>query len=625
MLPIQAGVSCIWTNDTQRLLLENFDMIHNSPSQLYHSALPFCPSSSWLHECYSLELSQEAKVIKGLPAEWGMYSRTAPLKDHPTSLSYWNNTIAVGSTDVDILILDVITGSPKAVLHGHTGYVKSVTFSSDGISLVSGSTDKTVKLWDVQTGGVVRTFHGHTEFISSVSISADHTTIASGSFDTTLRLWDVQKGECRQIIKFQYGVDCVRFSPTNPQCLISVSIEAVQQWDTNGCKVGPTYKGYWVTFSPDGTQLILHTGRRIVIQDIDSGVVVTRCGLTRTFAPIIPPLPCCFSPDHKLVAAATVDTHTIKVWNITGPDPHLIKTFYDHTGRVISLAFSSPSTLISASEDQSIKFWKIGTPSTGYIVADRKSTSLTLAPTKSAALKPKNGPIIPSDLPDGVIKSWGTLTGLHKGSLQIPAESSHQRNTQLIDNRLIFVWCADKKINIWDAKKGELLQTINVPVGSVKGLKVSGDGTKVFCAYKEYIQAWDIRTGEAAGEVRAQDVRLKDRDAEEVRILATEGSKIWAQVSMGGWFCEKRWDFGIPGSSPVLFPHDESPPEMFHLSDNKVWEASMSRMKDTVTGKVVVQLPERFRHRANAQWDGHYLIIHYWPEPVILDFSNVSL
>ena len=165
---IQARVSCKWTNDSQRFLLEHFDTIHGSPSHIYHSALPFSPSSSWLYECYSAQLSQEVKVVKGLPAGWGTCSRTVSLSGGALDLSYWNNTVAVGSGPGDIIILDIITGSQTAVLSGHTDRVNSLTFSSDGKSLVSGSHDTTVKFWDVQTGGVVKTFHGHTGRVWSV-------------------------------------------------------------------------------------------------------------------------------------------------------------------------------------------------------------------------------------------------------------------------------------------------------------------------------------------------------------------------------------------------------------------------------------------------------------------------
>ena len=163
------------------------------------------------------------KVVKGLLAEWGTCSRTAALGDVSLALACWKETVAVGLMSSDIILLDAITGSQTAVLSGHTKYVRSVTFSSDGTSLVSGSNDGTLKLWDVQTGGVVKTFHGHTHPVVSVSISSNHTTIASGSWDKTIRLWDIQTGECHHIINQEQAVYYVSFSPTNPQHLISVS------------------------------------------------------------------------------------------------------------------------------------------------------------------------------------------------------------------------------------------------------------------------------------------------------------------------------------------------------------------------------------------------------------------
>jgi len=626
MFPVQTGGSCMWINDSRRLLLEHFDLIHNSPSQLYHSALPFSPSSSWLHECYSPELLHVVKVVEGLSAEWGICFRTAFLKKMLMSLSCWNNSIAVGSLNGDICILDAITGSQTAVLSGHTNGVVSVTFSSDETSLVSGSYDKTVKLWDMQTGGVVKTFHGHTAEVISVAISADHTTIASGSNDKTLRLWDIQKGECHQIIEYHEMVYCVRFSPTDHQCLISASnCGTVQQWDTNGHKVGPTYNGHEVSFSPGGTQFVLYGRDGVMVHNINSRLVVAKFHINDSLDS------CCFSPDHKLIAGVVNGrANHIYVWDITGSDPHLIETFVGHTGHVASLAFSSPSTLISASYDDTVKFWQIGASSTGPIVTNPKSTPLTLAPTKSTALKLKNGLIIPSDLPDGVIKTWGISASLHKGSLQILAEGSHQSNTRQFDNKLIFVWYADEKINIWNAEKGGLLQTINVPGGSVSVLKVSGDGSKVFCIYKESIQAWDIWTGEVMGNMRFQNVGIQYGDkvvvGEGVQVLGIDGSKVWVfyyVLGVGRW---EGWDFGIPGPTPTQISSSNDPPDMLHLNDNMVWETKISRMKDIVTGKVVVQLPERSGKTTHVQWNGHYLVISFRSEEVvILDFSNLSL
>jgi len=114
----------------------------------------------------------------GLPEKWGMCSRIVQLDTMPLALSCLNSIIAVGSRGRAIIILDRVTGSQVATLSGHTGWVRSLTFSSDGTSLVSGSDDRTIKLWDIQTGGVAKVFTGHTNWVYSVSISADHTVTA---------------------------------------------------------------------------------------------------------------------------------------------------------------------------------------------------------------------------------------------------------------------------------------------------------------------------------------------------------------------------------------------------------------------------------------------------------------
>jgi len=233
LMIIQAGIPCKLTNDSKRLLLENFDAIHNSPSQIYHYALLLCPSSSWLHKCYSAELSLKVRVVKGPSAEQGACSHTVSKDSGVFALSYWNNTVAAGFRDDNIIIFDVITGSQAAVLSGHTDWVRSVIFSSDGKSIVSGSDDMTVKLWDVQTGGVVKTFHGHTDSVWSVSISADHTRIVSGSNDNVVVVWDIQIGECLYAVEQHNNIVHVSFSPIDPQCIIYVSHYTVWEWSTN--------------------------------------------------------------------------------------------------------------------------------------------------------------------------------------------------------------------------------------------------------------------------------------------------------------------------------------------------------------------------------------------------------
>ena len=306
---VQGANVCKWADESQQLILEYFDLISNSPSQIYSFALPFSPASSWLHKHYTPELLQAPKVVMGAKAEWGACFRTVPLASSGLALSCWNSTIAVGSVSGKIIILSTVTGSQIAILSGHTDYTRSVVLSSDGRSLVSGSDDGTVKLWDIQTGGVVKTFYGHTHWVSSVSISVDCARIASGSDDCTIRLWDIQTEECLCNIQQQTKPSCVSFSPLNPQHILSISDGEILEWDIDGHQIPSTYDGHYIIFSPDHAQFALCNGNDVTVQDTYSRAIVAKIHVadgTQHY---------CFSPDGRLIAAAVRET--AYVWDIT--------------------------------------------------------------------------------------------------------------------------------------------------------------------------------------------------------------------------------------------------------------------------------------------------------------------
>ena len=608
----QGNIVWKWADDSQHLILEYFDAICNSPSQLYHSALPFSPSSSWLRKYYSTEFSHEVKVVRGTRAEWGTCSRTVLLGNFIMALSYWKNTIAVGSGDDDIVVLNATTGSKISVLSGHTDQVNCLTFSSDGKSLVSGSHDSTIKLWDMQTGGVVKTFYGHTELVWSVSISVDHIRISSGSDDRTVRLWDIQTGECHCIIEQEDTVWHASFSPINPQHIISVSNDEVWQWDFNGHQISPTYDGTSITFSPDCTQFALCNGNVVIVQDSNSKAIVAELDVDEEAAGC-----CCFSPDGRLIAAAAGDT--AYVWDITSPDHHLVDTLVGHTHVITSLVFSSPSSLISASNDHSVKFWQIGIFSKHPVTTDLGSTPPTLSPIQSVSLQARAGIAVSSDA-DIVIKTWDISTGLCKETFQIPATEDTnfgEGDAKIIDGKLIYAWYK-YKIYIWDTGKEELLQVLDVsgPTG-YKGLRISGDGSKVFCLRHRSIQAWSMQSWKYLGEAEVELGGTLYLDS-----LCIDDSRV--QVCTEDSLAKEGWDFGTSDPSPIPFDPSIGRPHLEFVSGNSGPRTGVFWIKDTVTGKEVFRLSGEYAKPIDVQWDGQYLVAGYASgEVVILDFHHV--
>jgi len=591
--------------------LEHFDTICNSPLHIYSYALPFSPPLSWLQKHHQAEIPQGFRVVKGVLAEWGTCSRTVFLNDTPMSLAYWKDTIAVGLYSGRIDILDAITGSKVAVLSGHTDGVNSLTFSLDGAFLVSGSDDKNVKLWDVQTGGVVKTFCGQTRVLS-VSISPDCTTIASGSDDQTIRLWHVQAGDCFRVIDgFQDWVNSVSFSPTNPKLLISASDDdTVQQWDINGCQIGPTHEGRGVAFSSDGTHFISWGGKVATVRNSGSRVVVAKLQSSSDNFHC-----CCFSPNGKLVAGGAGST--IYVWSITGSDPHLIETLIGHTNSIISLIF--PAFPISASWDNTVKFWQIGTPSPDPVVTNTISTSAEPSIIMSISLHVRDGVAISSDSA-GVVKAWDISTGLCTASFQTPAPIDLWGDAKLRESRIIVAWVGDSKICIWDSEMQEFHPSVDIysllhSVG-IEGIRISQDGSKVFCLTHKSIHAWAIQTGEAVGEVELEGHPCFDP-------LCVGGSKIRVCFR---YLSTQEWNFGVSGSSPILLSNTIQNGSHLNLIGGTGWETGPVMIRDIATGKVVFQLVGRYAKPIHVQWDGHYLVAGYESgEVLILDFNYALL
>ena len=158
-------------------------------------------------------------------------------------------------------------------------------------------------------------------------------------------------------------------------------------------------------------------------------------------------------------------------------------------------------------------------------------------------------------------------------------------------------------------EKGELIQMVDIPYGTVEDVRISGDGSKVFCLYYKFIRAWSTWTGEAVGEVQLEYSHPR-------RCLTVDGSRVWVHSPV---LELQGWDFGTSDSPPIQLTSIPSP----HLNGTKLWDIYQSRIKDIITGEVLFQLPGGFATLVDSKWDGRYLVAGYMSgEVLILDLNH---
>jgi eukaryotic-like serine/threonine-protein kinase len=95
-------------------------------------------------------------------------------------------------------------------LYGHTGPVRSVSFSPDGTRILTSSEDGTVRVWDSRSG--MSTLQLEVRAMGA-AFSPDGTRILTGSDDDTSRVWDARSGRLLLDQKGHRGrLRCASFS-----------------------------------------------------------------------------------------------------------------------------------------------------------------------------------------------------------------------------------------------------------------------------------------------------------------------------------------------------------------------------------------------------------------------------
>ncbi|MFO1498610.1 MAG: protein kinase [Verrucomicrobiota bacterium] len=138
----------------------------------------------------------------------------------PGSLGRWRS---VFSPDVKwlairqsgrIQVVDVETGSPRAIIEGFEGEVSSLAFSPDGETLAAGpfltGASADIRLFSTSSGADLGELKGHGAWVPGLAFTPDGQRLISTGGDQMVRIWDVQsRRELAALRGHRSEVNCV--------------------------------------------------------------------------------------------------------------------------------------------------------------------------------------------------------------------------------------------------------------------------------------------------------------------------------------------------------------------------------------------------------------------------------
>jgi WD40 repeat protein len=400
--------------------------------------------------------------------------------------------LASGSWDQTVKVWDASNGAELLSLSGHTGSVQSVAFSPDGTRLASGSADKTVKLWDARSGAELLSLQGHTDRVSSVAFNADGTRLASGGgLDRTVKVWDARHGvQLFSLSGHRLGVTSVAFSPDGSRLASGSFDKIVKVWDARSGVELLSLEGHRsqirsVVFSPDGSRLASASWDETVkVWDSRSGVeVLSLKGHTAAVSSVA------FSLDGARLASGSAD-NTVKLWDARSGVELL--TFKGHSSSVNSVAFSPDGTrLASGSHDKTVKLWDARSD-VQLLTLEGHSSSVN-----SVAFSP-DGTRLASGSHDKTVKVWDARSGVELLSLRGHTSEVYSVAFSPDGARLasgsggLFAG----ELKVWDLKSGVALLDLKGHTKQVTSVAFSPDGARLASAsWDKTVKVWDSRSG----------------------------------------------------------------------------------------------------------------------------------
>ena len=376
--------------------------------------------------------------------------------------------LASGDLNKEITLWDVVNPKRLGKLRGHNSTVNALTFSPDGAGkysgcLASGSLDGTIRFWNPDTGEELLTFAtGHTKWIKAIAFSKNGSTLISANFKGTVDIWSLNSYQ--EINTFVDG-----------ECEYAVSVAFTTDAEHIVCQ---GVNGYTVTFDSYGFGYKARRGDNLEILPIQMWDITTgeeHHGPWNEAAGNI----LAFSTDNMKLAV--YGSNKLLVWNTDTKD-ELVNTHTEKMSHVDEMVFSSDNKMLALYETSgNAKIWNIDKPDEPHLRTKNTIYALGFSPCGRFFATLKIGDI-----------SFRRPGNIYIHNLDMFPDDEPiviSANVHGFENRLIFspdsktIVCAvtlfmrkNVRIKLWDVETGEEITTLTGHTEPVESLAFSHDG-----------------------------------------------------------------------------------------------------------------------------------------------------
>jgi WD40 repeat protein len=238
--------------------------------------------------------------------------------------------------------------------------VTAIALNSDGSLAITGTTDGMIELWD--TASLQRTNRwraGHND-VSALRVVPSGDMLVVGQMDGALSLWELGAPRSRLSLPGN-GVSIRSIDmPRDGRFLATASDDdTLRLYDIDtGRELGEVKDaGRWVSFSPDGSKLVVagpsRAPRLLSVPTLQTQLRAPPVGTEFNSV--------AFSPDGKTVAIGATGSNAL-LWDVSGPAHETMRLATDRFTVTAVTWLNEGRRLVTANPYRSIQFWD---PQTG--------------------------------------------------------------------------------------------------------------------------------------------------------------------------------------------------------------------------------------------------------------------